>query len=84
MKTAYDWIAVILFAALVTRFLQQSANRESGGIGLRSYFLATAGCALADWLGNSGWDLPAILLLTVVTAYVARLFVQPGAPSDDH
>jgi len=57
METAYDWITVLIFAALVTRFLQSSAGDAQSDENIWHYLMPALGCAAANWLGNGGWHL---------------------------
>jgi hypothetical protein len=82
MKTAYDWITVLIFAGLVARFLQQSAEPDGSNDSVWHYLPPCVGCAGANWLGNQGLDLPAIAVLAATLGYI-YVFLGPGrAPRD--
>ncbi len=80
METPFDWIAVIIFAGLVVLFLQRSTMEEPPDT-IWHYLPPAVGCALANYLGNEGYVVPAVAVLAAVGAYVVRvLHVRiPGA-----
>jgi len=71
VQTVYDWIAVALFAGLVVLFLQRSMAPEETRDKAIHYVPPALGCALANYLGNHGMDLPAILVLILSGVYAA-------------
>lgn len=66
--TIYDLVTVALFAGLAILFLQRSAEAEPKDR-IIQYAPPAVGCALANWLGNSGYDVPAVIVLAAVVAY---------------
>ena len=90
MSTIFDFLTVGLFAGLVVLFLKRSVNDDDVGKPvlpaepedrLWQYLAAGGGCAVANYLGNEGYVLPAVLLIVgtlVFIAYVLRPF--PGFP----
>jgi len=69
MQTVFDWLSLIVFAGLAVLFLQRSVEGESmARMGL--YLPPAAGCALANYLGNNGYPLPAVLILVASVAYI--------------
>jgi len=78
METIYDWVSVLIFAALVTRFLQQSARPEATGDSLWHYLVPSLGCAAANWFGNNGWHAAAILAIATTVGYIL-FFLRPFA-----
>lgn len=76
MKTIYDWLTVLIFAALVTRFLQQSVGSHDDADSIWHYFVPCVGCAVANWLGNGGWHWPAIAVIAATVGYIA-VFLRP-------
>jgi hypothetical protein len=78
MTTAYDWITVLLFAALATLFLQRSVGRAVAGDRALAYLPPALGCAGSNVLGNTGWHLAAWLLLGATIAYIV-LRLRPWA-----
>ena len=69
METAYDWITVALFAGLIVLFLQRSAAEVPRDT-LLSYLPPALFCALGNYLGNEGYDLPALAVIAAVPVYV--------------
>lgn len=69
METAYDWITVAIFAGLVVLFLQRS-TAEVQVDRVVDYLPPAALCALANYLGNNGHPVLAILAIITVPAYV--------------
>ena len=70
MQTIYDWITIAVFAGLVVLFLQRS-TADVATDRLWQYLPAACGCAFANWLGNKGDDLPAILAIALTLIYIA-------------
>lgn len=71
MQTVYDWVTLAIFAGLVVLFLQRStAETENQKDGLIWYLLAGVGCAVANYLGNHGQDIPAVLILAATLALI--------------
>lgn len=71
METFYDWASMIVFAGLITLFLQRSAMDEPPD-SVKDYFPPAVGCALANYLGNEGYGIPAIAVLLAVGFYVYK------------
>jgi hypothetical protein len=65
MQTAYDWVTMLIFAALVTLFLARSSREAGAEDRILPYLAASALCAVANWLGNRGDD---VLALAVIAA----------------
>jgi hypothetical protein len=84
MKTAYDWITVMIFAGLVTHFLHQSSKPDVSGQSIWLYMVACAGCAIANWLGNNNWHFAAIATIAATLAYSIYVFGPRGQPPQDH
>jgi hypothetical protein len=84
METVYDWITVAVYAVLVTRFLSQSARAEGSDDSLWHYLVPSAGCALANWLGNEGWDLAAVALIAAILFYIYRFIWPAQRPPASH
>ncbi len=68
METIYDWVTVAIFAGLVVLFLQRSTAEEPSDR-LIDYLPPALGCAVANWLGNNGYPLFAVLAIVAVGAY---------------
>ena len=81
MKTIYDWVCLGIFAGLVVLFLQRSTSdqEQSHDDPLVVYLVAGAGCGLANYLGNGGQDIFAILLLAATLALILR-YLKPFQP----
>ena len=77
MDTIYDWVSLAIFAGLVVLFLQRSTSEHSGKDASLLYYLgAGVGCAAANYFGNQGQNLIAILLLAVTVAFII-FFLNP-------
>ncbi|WP_281824439.1 XrtV sorting system accessory protein [Sphingobium sp. BS19] len=69
METVFDWLTVAIFAGLAVLFLQRSMmDKPSDNI--LQYVPAAIGCACANWLGNHGYTIAAVLLCAGVLAYI--------------
>ena len=84
MKTVYDWVTVLIFAGLVTHFLQQSADRGTRAAPLWQYALAIGGCALADWLGNGGQPIAAAAAIVITLCFIGYVWFSRRAGRQDH
>jgi len=84
METAFDWITVAMFAALVTHFLAHSAAEDGEDIHLLHYLVPSAGCALANWLGNHGWILAAVAVLLGVIGYAYHFLIRAARRPPTH
>ena len=78
MDSVYDWVTVGLFAGLVVLFLQRSTADEDGHHqdSVLPYLVAGVGCAAANYLGNKGMHIPAVLLIVATVAFIAY-FLRP-------
>jgi hypothetical protein len=77
MDTIYDWVSLGIFAGLVVLFLQRSTSEQSGKDASLLYYLAAGvGCAAANYFGNQGQNLVAILLLAATGAFII-FFLKP-------
>ena len=77
METVYDWVTLGIFAGLVVLFLQRStseANRDNDN--LAWYLAAGVGCGVANYLGNHGNDLLAVIALAGTIALIV-LVLKP-------
>jgi hypothetical protein len=71
METVYDWVSLAIFAGLVVLFLQRSTGeRAEKDASLLYYLAAGVGCAVANYFGNKGEDVVAILLLAGTVAFI--------------
>jgi hypothetical protein len=69
VETVFDWVTVAIFAALIVLFLERSSQDEPSDH-LWQYLLASAGCALANYLGNEGYRIGALLVIAVVLGFI--------------
>jgi ABC-type Mn2+/Zn2+ transport system permease subunit len=77
MTTIYDWLSLAIFAGLIVLFLQRSTSEGSDtDVSLLYYLGAGVGCAVANYLGNSGQDIIAVLLLVATVAFIFY-FLKP-------
>jgi len=77
VETIWDWITVIAFSGLVTLLLQRSAE-ETPRDELWHYAPPAVGCAVANYLGNEGYDLFAAILLVGVVVYIFTVLKVPN------
>ena len=77
METVYDWVSLAIFAGLVVLFLQRSTSDSAEKDASLLYYLAAgAGCAVANYFGNHGQDVIAILVL-IATIALILYFLKP-------
>ena len=77
MDTVYDWVSLAIFAGLIVLFLQRSTSEQPEKDASLLYYLgAGVGCAAANYLGNNGQDLIAILLLAATVAFIV-FYLKP-------
>ncbi len=69
LETMFDWITVIIFSGLIVLFLQRSSAAEPRD-SLWQYFPPAVGCAVANYLGNEGQTIVAILLVAGIFGYI--------------
>ncbi len=78
MKTVFDWITMVIFAGLVVLFLQRSTSEGPAKDSVWHYIPAGIGCALANYLGNHGQEIPAIVVVVAVIAYTLYVLKPLG------
>ena len=77
MDTIYDWLSLAIFAGLIVLFLQRSTSeRSDNDVSLLYYLAPGVGCAVANYFGNKGQDIVAILLLLATVGFIAY-FLKP-------
>jgi hypothetical protein len=77
MQSIYDWLSLAIFAGLIVLFLQRStSDRADKDVSLFYYLTAGVGCAVANYFGNNGQDIIAILLLVATLGFIAY-FLRP-------
>jgi hypothetical protein len=69
LETIFDWLSVGIFSGLIVLFLQRSSESEPRD-SLWQYLAASAGCAVANYIGNEGYPILAALAITGVLAFV--------------
>jgi uncharacterized oligopeptide transporter (OPT) family protein len=80
MQSVYDWVTLAIFAGLVVLFLQRStADRAEKDVSILYYLAAGVGCAVANYLGDHGQDLIAVLLLAATLGFIFY-FLRPFHP----
>ena len=81
LETVYDWVTVGIFVGLAVLFLQRSSE-EVPRDKIYHYFPPALGCAVANYVGNEGYMVPAVLVITGVLAYMVY-FLEPFGQSGD-
>ena len=78
METPYDWITVGIFAGLIVLFMQRSTSDTTDDVDdpLWMYLAAGAGCAVANYIGNEGQHVLAIIVIVATLAFVFH-FLKP-------
>lgn len=82
METVYDWVTVAIFAALVVLLLQRSSEDEPRDK-LYHYAPPSIGCALANYLGNEGYDVAAYILIAAIVGYIIFVLKPFDGVSDN-
>ena len=85
MQTVYDWVTIALFAGLIVLFLQRSVGNKQDEAEIVEhhdtifhYLAPSVGLAVANYVGNEGYSLPAWLLIAGVCVYI-YLVLKPFA-----
>jgi hypothetical protein len=77
LSTIYDWVSLGIFAGLVVLFLQRSTGEHTEKDASLLYYLgAGAGCAAANYFGNEGQHVVAVLLLVATVGFIFY-FLKP-------
>lgn len=77
METVYDWVTLAIFAGLIVLFLQRSvSDRAEKDVSLLYYLAGGVGCAAANYFGNEGQHIIAVLILAATVAFVI-FFLKP-------
>ena len=69
METVYDWVTMAIFAGLVVLFLQRS-SADVPVDSIWSYLGAGVGCAVANYIGNEGQHLIAVVAVVATLAFI--------------
>ncbi|MBB4860823.1 hypothetical protein HNO88_004168 [Novosphingobium chloroacetimidivorans] len=80
METVFDWLTVAIFASIAVLFLQRS-TQETPSDSMWHYLPPTAGCAIANQLGNNGYALTAIIMMLLILMYLVY-FLKPFKSRD--
>lgn len=72
METVFDWVTVLLFAGLITLFLQRSSMEEPPDT-IWQYLPPAIACAVANYLGNEGYTVAAVAVLVLAIGYVLKV-----------
>lgn len=83
METVYDWVTIAIFAALVVLFLQRSSEDEPRDK-LYHYAPPSIGCALANYLGNEGYETVAVVLIAGIVGYIIFILKPFDGVSDNN
>ncbi|GAA4000722.1 XrtV sorting system accessory protein [Sphingomonas humi] len=85
METPYDWITVGIFAGLIVLFMQRSTSDSGNDVNdpLWMYLAAGVGCAVANYVGNEGQHLLAILAIVGTLAFVFHYLKPFSWPKAD-
>ena len=71
METIYDWVSLGIFAGLIVLFLQRSVSeRVEKDASLLYYLGAGVGCAVANYFGNHGQEVIAVVLLVATVGFI--------------
>jgi hypothetical protein len=73
METVFDWVTVALFAGIAILFLQRSAQEGEPRDKMIEYIPPAAGCAFANYVGNKGLPLLAVIIILAVIAYIFHI-----------
>ena len=65
METVFDWVTVCLFIAAAGLFFYRTQYERPN---LWLYVALAVGCAIANWLGNNGFAVPALALIGLLLA----------------
>lgn len=69
VETVFDWVTVLTFACLAVLYLERSASAEQKDR-VWHYIPPAVGCAIANYLGNEGYEIGAVVCLVCVIAYI--------------
>jgi ABC-type Na+ efflux pump permease subunit len=79
METIYDWLTMAVFAGLIVLFLNRSTAREPVD-SIWHYIPPSIACACANYFGNKGFPVVAILFLLSIAVYLV-LVLKVRLPS---
>ncbi|MGU3390533.1 XrtV sorting system accessory protein [Sphingomonas sp. M1A8_2b] len=61
---------MMIFAGLIVLFLQRSIGETDYNDSLWQYLVAAIGCAGANYLGNNGYTIPAVVVIVATLAFI--------------
>ena len=67
MDTVYDGVTVVLFCIIIALYFYNQNRREQQ---ILLYVGAGAACGLANWVGNNGYGLGALLIVLGIGVYI--------------
>jgi hypothetical protein len=79
MDTIYDFVSVLLFIAAAAGFFHRLRRVDEP---LAPYMLISLAAAVANWLGEHGAEIGAILLLAGGAAFLTHLLRAPYSGED--
>ncbi len=77
MQTVYDWVTIAIFAGLIVIFLQRSVGPSAiEDDSVWRYLPPAIVLAVANYLGNEGYAVPAWLAIGAALSYI-QLVLKP-------
>jgi uncharacterized membrane protein YjjP (DUF1212 family) len=70
MQTVWDWLSLAVFAGLAVLYLQRSVDENGPKDRIIDYLPPAIACAIANYVGNHGYGIFAILLLAAAVAHI--------------
>jgi hypothetical protein len=83
MNTAFDILTMAIFAGLIVLFLQRSVGEPPEGDAMWQYLVAAVGCAASNYVGNQGYTVIAVFMITATLIFILRVlrpFERPSQP----
>lgn len=68
--TVFDILTLAIFAGLIVLFLQRSIDPDAPEDHLWQYLVASLGCAVANYAGNEGYPIIAVVLIVATLMFV--------------
>jgi hypothetical protein len=81
MTTVFDYLTMAIFAGLIVLFLQRSVDDRPASDALWQYLVASVGCAVANYLGNNGYPIPAVGMVMAVLVFI-HYILKPFGPKE--
>lgn len=78
METPFDWITLAIFGGLIVLFLDRSSKPDPPDH-LWQYMIPSVGCAVANYAGNHGQPVIAVLMIVAILAYIQLVLKPFGA-----